>query len=346
MERLMKAVNVLILLAVLAVLAGGGWLFWRLAYGGPALDRGIRAMKLKKYTEAVEYFKQAVKDQQEAETRGQERKTEPFVWLGRSAAEIKDWNLAATGWKEALERDETLTEARIELADLYRQSGQNRDAEKEYETLLKQDPKFARAHFGLGKMAAFDDRFDRAIEHYEKARDADPDLLEAGTDLAVLYNFRDRDDEGAALCDAMIARHEDHAPAWSLRGDFHNKKQEFDQARKCGNNAIGYDHTLPEARITLGVACFGEKLLDAAIPQFEKALELRAEHPGPHYFLGLIYVIQGKYAEAKKHITEAKRITREAKKSRTILYNPGLLSEIEKLERELEKRSKSKKTGR
>jgi Tfp pilus assembly protein PilF len=76
---------------------------------------------------------------------------------------------AVTVYRSAVARDPRSVAARNNLAEAYRASGDRANARREFETVLKENPDYAPAHYGLGVLFD-DDQGDRrrAAEHYRR----------------------------------------------------------------------------------------------------------------------------------------------------------------------------------
>jgi len=89
--------------------------------------------------------------------------------LGAALYGQKRYPEAIAVYRDALARDPRSEAARNNLAEAYRAAGARDEARREFERLLKDNPDYAPAHYGLGVLLD-DDRGDRrrAAEHYRR----------------------------------------------------------------------------------------------------------------------------------------------------------------------------------
>jgi Tfp pilus assembly protein PilF len=84
-------------------------------------------------------------------------------------------------YREAVARDPQSTAARNNLAEAYRAAGDRASARREFDTLLKENPDYAPAHYGLALL--YDDAKQgdrrRAAEHYRRYLALAPDAADA-----------------------------------------------------------------------------------------------------------------------------------------------------------------------
>lgn len=100
--------------------------------------------------------------------------------LGASLYEAGRLPEAAEVYRQALERDRESARLRNNLAETYRAMGEDAKARREFETILKANPGYAPAHYGLAVL--FDDRLKdrrRAAEHYRRYLALAPDAADA-----------------------------------------------------------------------------------------------------------------------------------------------------------------------
>ena len=89
--------------------------------------------------------------------------------LGAALYGEKRYREAIDIYREALARDPRSEAARNNLAEAYRAAGERDSARREFERLLKDNPDYAPAHYGLGVLLD-DEHGDRhrAVEHYRR----------------------------------------------------------------------------------------------------------------------------------------------------------------------------------
>jgi tetratricopeptide (TPR) repeat protein len=134
---------------------------------------------------------------------------EPYVALGDLYFVQKIYELAKNNYEEALKIDESLTDARIKLATAYYWMA-NREYDKdlsnelfnrslkEWNTITKKAPKYARAWWEQGRILFFGKRYDLAAGSFQKYLELRPDHS-----LARWYLARSYVETG--YCDSAVA---------------------------------------------------------------------------------------------------------------------------------------------
>lgn len=109
-------------------------------------------------------------------------------WFDRGAElEYDDPAAAEDAYRQALEIDPTMVDARLNLGRLLHEAGRTVEAEGHYRTALETRPDDSTALFNLGVALQDLHRPAEAAEVYEKALEIDPALADAHYNLAVVY---------------------------------------------------------------------------------------------------------------------------------------------------------------
>jgi len=101
--------------------------------------------------------------------------------LGALLYSTKRYEEAVSVYREAVARDPQSTGARSNLAEAYRSAGDRASARREFEAVLKENPDYAPAHYGLALVYDDDKRGDRhlAAEHYRRYLALAPEATDA-----------------------------------------------------------------------------------------------------------------------------------------------------------------------
>jgi TolB-like protein/Tfp pilus assembly protein PilF len=178
-----------------------------------------------------------------------------------------------------------------------------------YRQALQVDPSYALAWAGLARAgigqagsswAPIKEGFDRAREAAQRALQLDPDLAEAHAAMGEIRVFHDWDWKGAeqslgralelAPGDARIMR-----SAAILAADLGRVDEALDLLRQ----AIMLDPLAAPVYRSLARWCHPAGLLDEGEAAAKKALEISPHGARSYSFLGLIYLAQGRLAEAE-----------------------------------------------
>jgi tetratricopeptide (TPR) repeat protein len=102
-----------------------------------------------------------------------------FLWM-----KMNDVGQAEVAFKKAIELDNSLVSAYMNLAQVYHQAGKTDQAAKEYEAVLAKDPTVIPAHMVLGVTHDLRKEYDKAQAHYEQALKLNPKFAPAANNLA------------------------------------------------------------------------------------------------------------------------------------------------------------------
>jgi tetratricopeptide (TPR) repeat protein len=109
-------------------------------------------------------------------------------WFDRGAElELDDPAAAEDAYRQALEIDPTMVDARLNLGRLLHEAGRTVEAEGHYRSALETRPDDPTALFNLGVALQDLGRPAEAAEIYEKVLEIDPALADAHYNLAVIY---------------------------------------------------------------------------------------------------------------------------------------------------------------
>jgi len=121
-------------------------------------------------------------------------------YLGLSEAALGHLEAAEQSFRNALEQDATLVDARLGLARVLSQSGRRDEAKTELETVLRVFPAAAAsAHNELGLIALRAGETVAAAEHFEAVLALEPEHRQATYNLSLLYRRLDLPEKAEAM---------------------------------------------------------------------------------------------------------------------------------------------------
>ena len=121
------------------------------------------------------------------------------LWITADAGQ------AETAFKKAIDLDNSLLSAYMNLGQTYHQAGKTDQAVKEYEAVLAKNPKVIAAHMLLGIIHESRKELDKAREHYEDILKLDSQFAPAANNLAWIL-VEQGGNLDTALSHAQIAR--------------------------------------------------------------------------------------------------------------------------------------------
>ena len=147
--------------------------------------------------------------------------------------------------------------------------------------------------------------YDKAIQHYSKALELNPQMAEAYNNRGIAYS--DKGDYPHAIEDfnKAIELKPDYAEAYNNRGTAYREKGNLGRAIEDYNTAIQLQPGLTQAYNNRGNAFRDKGDYTRAIEDFNKAIELKPDYAEAHSNRGLTYKDKGDYAHAIEDYTKA-----------------------------------------
>ena len=140
-----------------------------------------------------------------------------------------------------------------ELGARYEGSGRYDDAQKLYESALKQGIDNGRLHSRIADLSLRRGDPDRAIAEYEKAAQFNPTDLESQTNLATAYLSKGRVADAERVFQWVVTNDPDYAAAQNGLGLVAVQKQDPSAARVYFERALALDPELVEPQMNLGL---------------------------------------------------------------------------------------------
>lgn len=157
------------------------------------------------------------------------------------------------------------------LAESFEGQGKWDDAEKEYRTILKQDPSLPGIHFRLGRALL-------------STPNPGPEVASAAKQEFLHELENDPRNAGAEYVLGELAR----------------QSQEWDEAVKRFSLATKFDAQFGEAFLGLGMSLNAEKRYSDALAPLEMAVKLAPGNPDAHYNLAIAYTRAGRKQDGEK----------------------------------------------
>jgi serine/threonine-protein kinase len=180
---------------------------------------------------------------------------------------IESYAHAQAAAKQALAIDESIAEAHASLAFVdYRYDWKWQESEEQFKQAIKLNPNYATAHQWYSAFLAASGRHNEAVAEIRRARELEPFSLTIYSDLVRHLYYARRYDEAAQECAKLI---------------------EMDQAFARGH-------------VELGQILIQKGMLEEAIKEFHKALDLSVNNIGALTGLGHAQAVSGKKSEATK----------------------------------------------
>lgn len=208
--------------------------------------------------------------------------------LGQLWMQAKDAGQAEAAFQKAIDLDNSLLIAYMNLGQAYNLSGKTDQALKEYETVLAKNPKFIQAHMLLGIIHESRKEFDKARERYETILKLNPQFAPAANNLA-----------------------------WDLA----DRGGNLDMALSYAQTAREQKPDDPHIADTLGWVYYKKNAYLLAVGLLKEAVEKLPNEPVVHFHYGMAQQKSGDTAGAKKALQTALKLSQnfpgadEAKKT-------------------------------
>lgn len=209
--------------------------------------------------------------------------TSPFLHnlLGQLWNAEKDTGRAEAAFKKALDLDNSLLSAYMNLGQTYFQAGKTDQAVKEYEAVLAKDPQAIQAYMMLGIIHANRKEYDQAKSRYEESLRLNPKFAPAANNLAWLL-VEQGGNLDVALNYAQIAREQkpDDPYIADTMGWLYYKKNAYLLASSLLKEAVEKLPTNPIVQFHLGMAQYKNGDNAAAKQSLQRALKLGQDFAG------------------------------------------------------------------
>lgn len=259
-------------------------------------NSGVELLQAGDYAAAREKFEEALK--------GMPDMAAGHSALGGVLIKLEDYDGAIAAANKLLELEPENPRGFRLLYEAHRKLGNQEQAEQALESMTALDTAGDSSKIvyneGVEALRAGDRQ--AARESFEKALELEPDLTAAMAPLAVEYANSGEFAAAAQMAERLLAAQPDNSKAmliafnsYKALGEVEQERAAFDRLLATGSKEIAVP--LYEG----GIDLFNEGKIDAAIRNFEQALEADSSIAKVHYHLGLSLVNKGDTGAAKEH---------------------------------------------
>src|SRR5436190_1347029 len=190
------------------------------------------------------------------------------------------------------------------------QLGRLDEAEKEYQTALRIDPSYMKAHVNMASLLMSKSKLDEAKRYYDRAIQLDPSSGEVRSGYAYLLERLGRPDEARAEYENAIrfTPKKSAARLFYTYGAFLDKRGELDAAVAQYQRALEVDPNLADAHSELATALLTKGDSQKAEAHYLEAARLDPKRADIHSNLGTLLLNEGKTSQAIIQYEEALRI--------------------------------------
>ena len=190
------------------------------------------------------------------------------------------------------------------------QLGRLDEAEKEYQTALRIDPSYMKVHVNMASLLMSKSKLDEAKKYYDRAIQLDPNSGEVRSGYAYLLERLGRPDEARAEYENAIrfTPKKSAARLFYTYGAFLDKRGELDAAIAQYQRALEVDPNLADAHSELATALLTKGDSQKAEAHYLEAARLDPKRADIHSNLGTLLLNEGKTSQAIIQYEEALRI--------------------------------------
>lgn len=194
------------------------------------------------------------------------------LWTGAGAAIFALFSINITGYQPSLDR------WHYDLALAYTDRKEWDKAVREYQEVIRLQPRAIRAWNNLGNICTLREDYPRAEECYRQVIRLRPDIAHPYNNLgSVLYRMN-RLDEALKYFRAALRLRPDLAESHNNVGNIYSQKGEYEEAVKSYREALRYKPLNDSIHFNLGKVRVKQGLLEEAVAHYSEALRINPDH--------------------------------------------------------------------
>ncbi len=187
------------------------------------------------------------------------------------------------------------------------------DADHWMTLAVRMDPKNAEAWYGLGRIRYTQQRFQDAVDCFERALVLDPRSVKAKNNLGLSYEGLNRTDDATSAYRNAInwqqaSSHPSEQPLLNL-GIVLLHQGKLPEAEQLLTQAATIAPRDSNIREQLGHLYLQTNELQKAQSQFEQAIALNPKSPALHFLLGRVYRAEGEEEKAKAEFARSEELS-------------------------------------
>ena len=190
---------------------------------------------------------------------------------------MKNYREAEAALQKAIDILPAWSGPRNNLAQVYLAQGRKKEAIEKYEAAIQANPNIMAAYLSLGLLYESDRDFDNAIQVYERALAANPGFWMAANNLAFLLSVQSDDkaelERALSLGKQALSFRPNHPGILDTIGWVHYRLGDYNQAWDVMEKALAGAPDSPLLNYHMGMVLLKKDQTDAARDRLEKALE-------------------------------------------------------------------------
>lgn len=228
--------------------------------------------------------------------------------LGSLEAQRKDWDDAASQFKEAVRLDPNFAEAILHLGLALIMQQKTSEAVQELTAAAELSPQSALVQVEFGKALIANGENAKAVSVLQRVLRLDPSSRDAKYQLALAFQASGQERQAIPFFQDVVAADPHNAPALTNLGVALVQTGKSKDAIPLYQRALKETPADPLVHQDLGVAYLQESDLDDAVGEFRTGLQLAPEVYELHYDLGLALKLKDDIAAAASELELAARL--------------------------------------
>ncbi len=195
-----------------------------------------------------------------------------LLWTGAAAVLFALFSIDFAGYQPKLDR------WHYDLALAYTDRKEWDQAVREYEEVIRLQPRAIRAWNNLGNIHTLREDYPRAAECYRQVILLRPDIAHSYNNLGSVLFRMDRLDEALKYFQAALRLRPDLAESLNNVGAIHFRRGEYEEAVKSYREALKYKPLNDSIHFNLGKARSRQGMAEEAIAHYTQALRINPDH--------------------------------------------------------------------
>ncbi|MEO8181746.1 MAG: tetratricopeptide repeat protein [Deltaproteobacteria bacterium] len=263
----------------------------------PEFEQGVAAIREEKFELARERFERVVA--------AQPRNAQAIFYLGVAQQNLGQLPAAQASYQKATELSPKLADAWVNWTATLLDAEDAAAAMPVIERGLAQNPKHSGLLYNHALALSALRKREEAVPAYRLALEADPGNAEIKFGYAEALITAGSKDQGLKLL-AELAN-SDNPEVLASTGALLGRLEQFDTCISVFSKAIERK-AAAELYVQRGLCQHGKKDDEAAVADFQKAIQTDANYAPAHYYVGMHLRMKGKKAEAKQALSRAVQI--------------------------------------
>ena len=231
--------------------------------------------------------------------------------LGESYVALYRWPQAASAFRRVLDAQPHDLAARQALAEVYRQSRQWTDAQRQYRRLVREDSTNGQWWARLGQCTLKKNALRRARRQFAKAHRHLPQSADVALSLSRLHRTLGHPDAARRVVDTTLSHQSGDPRLWRRRADLAFERDRLDRARRAYFQTIATGDSSATAFRRIGLIDVRRQEYARALPFLRRSLQRDSTHTRTTLYLGVAYLKLDSLQRATTYLQDT--VEREAK---------------------------------